>query len=232
MNRAATKMSVRLVAVFVLVVGLVAGAYLGINRPGAANTTEVAQQQVVGDPADPIEEQQQQHAATDGYRQQQMRDEASRSASRDARRKAAAGGEHAATVAQDADAAKQDEQKKSSSSGSGSTVNVGPIPTSCKEYSGNKATGCTLMLQAGYQIDQMACLSKLWDRESGWNVHAQNPSGAYGIPQALPGDKMAQYGSDWQDNAAVQIKWGLGYIKDRYSSPCGAWQHSESTGWY
>jgi hypothetical protein len=88
------------------------------------------------------------------------------------------------------------------------------------------------MLQAGFEIDQMACLDKLWTRESGWNVHAANPSGAYGIPQALPGDSMASYGDDWQDNPVTQIKWGLNYIKNRYSTPCGAWDHSQSTGWY
>jgi hypothetical protein len=72
----------------------------------------------------------------------------------------------------------------------------------------------------------------LFSRESGWNVHASNPSGAYGIPQAKPGSKMASAGPDWQNNATTQIKWGYGYIKDRYSTPCGAWAHSQSTGWY
>jgi hypothetical protein len=79
---------------------------------------------------------------------------------------------------------------------------------------------------------QFGCLVSLWNRESGWNTHASNPSGAYGIPQSLPGSKMASAGPDWQNNATTQIKWGLGYIKDRYSSPCGAWGHSQSTGWY
>jgi hypothetical protein len=79
---------------------------------------------------------------------------------------------------------------------------------------------------------QFGCLVNLWNRESGWNVHAANPSGAYGIPQAKPGSKMASAGPDWQNNATTQIKWGLGYIKDRYSTPCGAWSHSQSTGWY
>jgi hypothetical protein len=79
---------------------------------------------------------------------------------------------------------------------------------------------------------QFGCLVNLWNKESGWNTHASNPSGAYGIPQALPGSKMSSAGPDWQNNARTQIKWGLGYIKDRYSSPCGAWSHSQSTGWY
>jgi hypothetical protein len=80
--------------------------------------------------------------------------------------------------------------------------------------------------------EQFGCLVNLWNRESGWNVHAANPSGAYGIPQAKPGSKMAGAGPDWQNNATTQIKWGLGYIKSRYSTPCGAWAHSQSSGWY
>jgi hypothetical protein len=63
-------------------------------------------------------------------------------------------------------------------------------------------------------------------------VHASNPSGAYGIPQALPGSKMASAGSDWQNNPATQIRWGLQYIAGSYGGPCAAWQHSQSTGWY
>ena len=86
------------------------------------------------------------------------------------------------------------------------------------------------MLQArGMGDDQYSCLVSLWNRESGWNVHASNPSGAYGIPQALPGSKM---GAGWQNDASVQINWGLGYIAGRYGNPCGAWAHSQSTGWY
>lgn len=79
---------------------------------------------------------------------------------------------------------------------------------------------------------QFGCLVSLWNKESHWNTHAGNQSGAYGIPQALPGSKMASAGPDWQNNAHTQIKWGLGYIKGRYSTPCDAWAHSESTGWY
>jgi hypothetical protein len=79
---------------------------------------------------------------------------------------------------------------------------------------------------------QFGCLKLMWDNESGWNVHAANASGAYGIPQALPGSKMATAGPDWQNNATTQIKWGLGYIKGRYGSPCGAWAFWQSNGWY
>jgi hypothetical protein len=84
----------------------------------------------------------------------------------------------------------------------------------------------------GMGADQFSCLVSLWNRESGWNTHAANPSGAYGIPQALPGSKMASAGPDWQNSYETQIKWGMGYITGRYGTPCGAWGHSQSTGWY
>jgi uncharacterized protein YabE (DUF348 family) len=85
----------------------------------------------------------------------------------------------------------------------------------------------------GWGDDEFSCLVSLWNRESGWRVNAANRhSGAYGIPQALPGSKMASAGADWQTNPATQIKWGLGYIKGRYSTPCGAWSTFQSRGWY
>ncbi|HTS99374.1 MAG TPA: lytic transglycosylase domain-containing protein [Streptosporangiaceae bacterium] len=85
----------------------------------------------------------------------------------------------------------------------------------------------------GWSSSQFSCLASLWNQESGWNVYASNPSsGAYGIPQALPGSKMASAGPDWQTDAATQIRWGLGYIKSLYGSPCGAWAHEEADGWY
>ena len=90
-----------------------------------------------------------------------------------------------------------------------------------------------LMGDFGFSQDQFGCLDSLWTRESNWNVYADNPtSSAYGIPQSLPGEKMASAGSDWATNPVTQIKWGLGYIRDRYGSPCSAWGHSESVGWY
>ena len=85
----------------------------------------------------------------------------------------------------------------------------------------------------GFGPDQFGCLDSLYMRESGWSVTADNPtSSAYGIPQALPGSKMASAGADWETNPVTQIQWGLGYIEDRYGSPCGAWAHSQSHGWY
>ncbi|MCY7405399.1 MAG: lytic transglycosylase domain-containing protein [Cryobacterium sp.] len=85
----------------------------------------------------------------------------------------------------------------------------------------------------GWGEDQYNCLVSLWQKESGWRVNAQNgSSGAYGIPQALPGSKMATAGEDWATNAGTQIEWGLGYITGRYGTPCGAWAKSQASGWY
>lgn len=96
-----------------------------------------------------------------------------------------------------------------------------------------RGIGQELVVSFGWDISEFQCLDKLWTRESHWNPRAENvSSGAYGIPQSLPGSKMASEGDDWRTNPETQIKWGLKYIKGRYQSPCGAWAHSESVGWY
>ena len=89
-------------------------------------------------------------------------------------------------------------------------------------------------LQAmGEGEDQYSCLVALWERESNWRTGALNrSSGAYGIPQALPGSKMASAGPDWLTNPETQIRWGLKYIESRYGSPCGALAHSDKYNWY
>ncbi|MFT4216654.1 MAG: transglycosylase SLT domain-containing protein [Micropruina sp.] len=81
--------------------------------------------------------------------------------------------------------------------------------------------------------DQFGCLNKIFTQESGWKWNATNPSsGAYGIPQSLPANKMASEGDDWKTNPATQIKWGLKYIKQRYGTPCQAWSFKRGAGWY
>ena len=127
-----------------------------------------------------------------------------------------------------------------------------PTPTATSETSGESASAATwqppfvnpdpgtaqaiayeMVLARGWGDGEFACLVALWNRESGWRVNAMNPSsGAYGIPQSLPGSKMASAGADWETNPATQIAWGLGYIGNRYGTPCGAWGHSQSVGWY
>ena len=96
-----------------------------------------------------------------------------------------------------------------------------------------QAVAYSMVQERGWGDEEFACLVALWSKESGWRVNAYNSgSGAYGIPQALPGNKMASAGADWETNPATQVAWGLGYISGRYGTPCGAWGHSQSSGWY
>jgi hypothetical protein len=97
-----------------------------------------------------------------------------------------------------------------------------------------QADAYSLLPSFGFSASaQYPCLNNIWTRESGWRYNAQNgESGAYGIPQALPGSKMASAGPDWQTNVSTQIKWGLGYIQGRYGTPCDAWSFWQAHGWY
>ncbi|MGN6763477.1 MAG: lytic transglycosylase domain-containing protein [Leifsonia sp.] len=122
------------------------------------------------------------------------------------------------------------------------TATPSPTPTPTKSSGGSgapsapvpdpgtaKAIAYQMVHDRGWGDDQYSCLVQLWNHESGWRVNASNPSGAYGIPQALPGSKM---GPGWQTDAGVQITWGLGYVAGRYGTPCGAWSVWSSQGWY
>ncbi|RXZ51327.1 lytic transglycosylase domain-containing protein [Agromyces fucosus] len=116
----------------------------------------------------------------------------------------------------------------STSQGSGwAPPAVTPDPGSAQAYAAGAVAA------RGWPSSEFDCLVALWSKESGWRVNAYNAgSGAYGIPQALPGSKMATAGADWETNAATQIEWGLGYVSGRYGTPCGAWAHSQDVGWY
>ena len=104
---------------------------------------------------------------------------------------------------------------------------ITPDPGSAQAYAAGAVAA------RGWGSGEFDCLVALWSKESGWRVNAYNASsGAYGIPQALPGSKMATAGADWETNAATQIEWGLGYIQGRYDTPCGAWAYSQDVGWY
>jgi hypothetical protein len=113
--------------------------------------------------------------------------------------------------------------------GGGAPIVYAPVP------SPGTAQSIAYNLLPSFGFDpktQFGCLKIMWENESGWRVTAANASGAYGIPQALPGSKMASAGPNWQTNATTQIKWGLGYIKGRYGTPCGAWAFWQNNGWY
>jgi hypothetical protein len=239
-NRLWSRVGIRVASVGLLVAGVIGGVYLGQDQEVQAQSAQATLVvQADEEEMQLLKERHGQHAAARAY-QREAEDQAATKAAAEA--KVAAG--KARTVekkliekkAAEKKAAEAKEKAKTDSSGgsSGGTVPyTGSIPSSCDEYSGSRAIGCALMLKAGFGIDQFPCLDKLWKRESCWNPRAPNSgSGAYGIPQALPGSKMASEGSDWKTNPATQIKWGLGYIEGRYNSPCGAWSHSESTGWY
>lgn len=110
-----------------------------------------------------------------------------------------------------------------------------PFPTvSSTQILQSKAYARSYILSTyGWGDDQWFALEQLWTRESGWNHSAVNPSsGATGIPQSLPGDKMATAGADWKTNPQTQIRWGASYIRGRYGDPLGAWAHFQSKNWY
>ena len=90
-----------------------------------------------------------------------------------------------------------------------------------------------MVADRGWSDVEYDCLYQLWKKESNWRVNAHNKSsGAYGIPQSLPGNKMASVADDWMTNPETQITWGLKYIANRYDTPCGAWGHSQVRNWY
>ncbi len=141
-----------------------------------------------------------------------------------AERAAAEAAAKAAAEAAAAEAAAEAEQPSAAPSRPGAPANPSEAQAIARDL---------MASQYGWGEDQFGCLVALWNRESGWNVYASNSSsGAYGIPQALPGSKMATAGADWQTNPATQITWGLGYIAGRYSTPCAAYDHALSVGWY
>lgn len=106
-------------------------------------------------------------------------------------------------------------------------------PVAVDDPAAAKAFAAAQLGAHGWGADQMNCLNLLWERESNWRTTAENPSSlAYGIAQSLPAEKMASVGPDYRTNFKTQITWGLTYIEGRYGSPCGAWGHSQSVGWY
>lgn len=115
-----------------------------------------------------------------------------------------------------------------------------PRPVKVDQVSGKRwgvkegARAAKAYARARMSAAQFDCLEELWRRESGWRWNAVNRSGsgAYGIPQALPGSKMRSAGSDWRTNPITQTRWGLGYVSGRYGSACAAWAHFKAQGWY
>ncbi|GGN55870.1 hypothetical protein GCM10010112_07100 [Actinoplanes lobatus] len=229
MKRLWSRLGVRAASVGILAAGLTGGVYLGQDRDVQQQGAEaqlVAQANL--DEIRLLKQRQADHAAARAHRVQAEEAAAAKAAS-----EVKAAASKARTLEKKVIEAKEAAEAKEAEEASGPVVFTGEIPSSCNEYSGSREIGCALMLDAGFGLDQFPCLDKLWKKESGWNYKAENSSsGAYGIPQALPGSKMASVADDWKTNPATQIKWGLGYIEGRYDTPCGAWGHSQDVGWY
>ena len=145
------------------------------------------------------------------------------------RQEKAAADEAAAQAAAEAAAAAAQEAQRQAAADAASREQARTATTP----EGARAIARAMLADYGWSDSQFTCLNNLWNRESNWNYQARNKSsGAYGIPQSLPASKMASAGADWRINPATQITWGLGYIQDVYGTPCGAWSHSQSVGWY
>jgi hypothetical protein len=233
---AGARLIVRILAVTLLLSGLTAGFVIGIQKQPteslslqSASEAETKASSVSATPAPDTNVPQRRPAAAELKLAQEES-----SQSKQAQSQAAVRAQQVSDSIADRARAAADDAKQRIEDSLGPGGGLPPdAPTDCLSYLGVKQIGCSLLVAAGFEVGQMSCLDKLWTKESHWNVKAVNSSsGATGIPQALPGEKMAEYGSDWRTNPVPQIKWGLNYIKGRYSTPCGAWGHSTNTGWY
>jgi hypothetical protein len=174
-----------------------------------------------------------QSTASQAVQAYQLRDQAAelsaahwQAARAQAARKLAATKAAAATAAQNT--AAQNQSTATAQPAASATASAAPVASGSPQQIAQ-----AMLASFGWSSSQFSCLDPLWAHESGWSVTAYNAgSGAYGIPQALPGSRMASAGPDWQNNAATQIRWGLEYIKGTYGSPCAAWDHEQATGWY
>ena len=107
------------------------------------------------------------------------------------------------------------------------------VETSRTAYGAKLVTKAIMAEEYGWMDKQFTCLNRLWTKESHWNYQAHNyKSGAHGIAQALPASKMEVVGTDWRTNPVTQIRWGLRYIEDRYTNPCGAWTKFKRSRYY
>ncbi|MGC4852016.1 lytic transglycosylase domain-containing protein [Micromonospora sp. DT4] len=225
MSRLWSRLGARTAAVALLSVGVAGGFYLGEDRETQQQGL-TAQVGVEVDRVDFAYQRERQASHQVAFARQ-------RAAEYQAKLRAAQAAKEAAERARRAEAAAASRKRERDAAEKAAKPYDGPIPASCAEYSGNRKIGCALMLEKGFGIAEFPCLEKLWTKESGWNHKASNSSsGAYGIPQSLPGSKMGSVADDWQTNPATQIIWGLGYIKGKYKSPCGAWTYFQNNGHY
>ena len=136
--------------------------------------------------------------------------------------------EEQARIEAERKAKEEEEAKAAEEARRAAAVSVSQSVQELQDYAHN-----LVIYTYGWSEEDFTSLVSLWNNESGWNVHCYNSySGAYGIPQALPGSKMATEGTDYENNGETQIRWGLKYIQERYGSPSQAWQHFLSVKWY
>ncbi len=227
-----SRSGLRLLSVGVLVLALVGGGYVTMDRhhqqAAAAANARAAQQMKLAQLREAAY-----LAATPQLNARATAQQSANSAASAAASSAAA----TAKKAEDTARAAAGTSSTSRSTTRTTTPNFGPIPTSCKAYTGNKAIGCAIVVQKGLGLEQMVCLDKMWTHESGWRTTAENShSGSYGIPQALPASRMGKASedgaSDYRTNPATQIRWGIWYTTSRYGSPCQAWTFWQAHSWY
>jgi hypothetical protein len=166
-------------------------------------------------------------AAAEAFRQQQAAASAAAAAA------AAAAGSHSSGGSAGSGGSGGSSGSGGSGGSGGSAGGAAPPPGMEVNPAAARGYAAGAVAARGWGTDQYNCLVLLWNRESGWRANAYNASsGAYGIPPALPGSKMASAGDDWRTNANTQVDWGLGYIAGRYGNPCAAWAHSQQFNWY
>ena len=148
--------------------------------------------------------------------------EAERKAAEEAAAKAAAEKKAAEEAAAAQAAAAQQAQAQAQAASSGT-----------KSFSNARAAFEQIVADYGIGASEKAMWEYIINRESGFNHYATNASsGAYGLPQSLPGSKMASAGADWQTNPYTQLKWMYGYMTSRYGSIAGAYNFWQANHWY
>jgi hypothetical protein len=211
-----------------------AASFGGQYAATPARAAAPAQQAVAGSPAHQLKAVEARQAAAQVAAAQQATAARARAAATARAAAKAAAARAAAVKAQAAQAqAAQAAQAAAARQAPSSAAATPAAPPATQPQGSPQQIAQGMLGSYGWSSSQFSCLQPLWNAESGWNVAAANPSsGAYGIPQALPGSKMASAGADWQTNPATQIRWGLGYIQSVYGSPCSAWSHEQAYGWY
>lgn len=224
-------------ATAVTTVGAVVGVAAGGEQQSSSDPIEAtaadstlladipAGQQAVAQTASLTQQADVQSTAADAEAKKSAEEAARKQAAQDAKAKKAAADKAAAEkLAKEREAKKKQELASRSASRDSSAF---PIKAS---YTIAEVQAMARQMIPG---DQFQCFSNIVDHESGWNYQATNPSsGSYGLVQALPASKMASAGADWKTNPATQIKWGLGYMNDRYGSPCEAWSFWQANNYY